>query len=161
MIEKATLMCLRAKTSGYHPGFSTSRVDGLLGDLYSIRGSLEHVANIPGHGLEWKEKSRAIRSEVAKDGDPESARWVVVSDMNIVVSLMAENRPEEALVLSKHLLDQDASNQAHRNTQMANMCICLILLSRYEDAQACCTQAMDTTRKHHGSDKAEMAVSVP
>ncbi|KAF2171408.1 hypothetical protein M409DRAFT_18524 [Zasmidium cellare ATCC 36951] len=157
MINQATRMCERAQRSKTHPGYSSFFVSDLLGHLYSIKGSLECVANFPGHGLKWKQKCRAIHAQIMRPDHSEDKRWLDVADMNIVVSLMAEDRFEEALTLSDYLLEQKES-LAHRGTQLANKCICLILHRRYDEGHLYCTQAMEVTKHSSGPESAEAAI---
>ena len=106
MAKDAIALCDESLTTSKHPGFSEWYVRDLTSYLYNVQASITLERVSPDSGLSLHLKIKAIREGNKRLGNSEDLKWLAAADGNIAVSLMAENRPEEAYPILLELLQR-------------------------------------------------------
>jgi tetratricopeptide (TPR) repeat protein len=139
----------------------------LTADLHHIKSSISYERNEENHGLALSKTAKSIRESVSEPGDPFFEFWLILSDGQISLSLMAEGRAEEALPLIQNLLDysqrpiEDGSSFPNLEVFLQNSCLCYLLLGKLEEADNEWTRSEGLIREQHGEESQLMATLVP
>lgn len=157
MAKDAIALCDESLTTSKHPGFSEWYVRDLTSHLYNVQASIMFETVSPDSGLGLHLRIKAIREGNKRLGNSEDLKWLAAADGNIAVSLMAENRPEEAYPILLELL-QRKDMETNKDIYMSNICICLMQMRRFGEALAFCFESMVTVQQLRGKCSAQMAM---
>ncbi|KAL9077566.1 MAG: hypothetical protein Q9157_003318 [Trypethelium eluteriae] len=156
--QKALKICDKALRTGVHPGYSAWFVRDLLSYLYNVQASAEFEMGSPDSSLALHVKIRDIRKANKRLGNPDDETWIAAANGNIAVSLMAENRANEAFCILTDLLERDDLASNRDFYYLNNTSLCLRLLGRFDEALQFCERATAAARELHGDESIAMAL---
>jgi len=157
MADQATSICQKALVKNAHPGFSEWVVRDIISHLDNVRASIFYETGETRQALELHLKIKADRETNRRFGNVEDEKWIAAARGNIAVSLMAEGKPDEALPVILDLV-QRADMKPNEDTYLNNMCICLYMLGRYDEALEYNLKAVEAVKTLRGKESAQMAV---
>ena len=157
MADQATSICQKALVKNAHPGFSEWVVRDIISHLGNVRASIFYETGETRQALELHLKIKADRETNRRFGNVEDEKWIAAARGNIAVSLMAEGKPDEALPVILDLV-QRADMKPNEDTYLNNMCICLYMLGRYDEALEYNRKAVEAVKTLRGKESAQMAV---
>ena len=155
--QKAIAMCEKALQTGIYPGYSERLVREISSYLYNVIASVEFELSPPDSSLALYSKVRDIRESNKRPGNLEDEMWIAAANGNIAISLMAENRADDALIILRGLLARD-DMKPNRDTYLNNTSLCLTLLGRLDEALEVCERAIDLVQELRGAKSIQMAV---
>jgi len=127
-------------------------------------GSLECELHTDGHGLAWARKAQVIRQDLCDSLQLDQDKMALLVDQNnIGIDLLANDRPEEALLI---LQEVHASDMASGGISVSNwyrtinLSLCNRILGRYDEAMRYSNIATEVIREHIGQDGVPMATQV-
>lgn len=120
--------------------------DWLPSGLYSIRGSAEYEKSVEFYGPARLEKTKALRQSVARLGNSYQQLWLLASDGNLSMALMATSRVAEELPWMERIITADRKGYKH-NVFLTNTCNFYQLLGRYDDV----VNILDAIHGYHPS----------
>jgi tetratricopeptide (TPR) repeat protein len=161
MLGPACEILENAATSSDHPGYHRIYVDRLAADLYQIRGAIEYELNQAGHGMSWLTTSKRLRQRVIEHekSNENDIYELAVTNANIALAMMAENKAHEAIQWIEELLTFPA-DFVSKDIWTANLANLYWLLGDYERSLALSEHSFDLTREVHGMDSLRMATYV-
>lgn len=161
MLDAACEIIEGAAAHNDHPGYHRIYIDRLTADLYHIRGSIEYELNQSGHGMSWLMTSKRVRQRVIEhEGSNKNDMYeLTVTNANIALTMMAENRAHQALPLIEELLNFPAE-YVSKDIWTANLANLYWVLGDYERSLALSQHSSDLTSKVHGICSLRMATYV-
>jgi tetratricopeptide (TPR) repeat protein len=161
MLDTACEILEGAAAHNDHAGYHRIYIDRLTADLYQICGSIDYELNQPGHGMSWLARSKALRQRVIEyeQSIENDVYELTVTNANIALTMMAENKAQEALIWIEELLAYP-TERVSKDIWTANLSNLYWLLGDYERSLALAQHSFDLTRKAHGMNSLRMATYV-
>ncbi|XDG08063.1 hypothetical protein ABKA04_007678 [Annulohypoxylon sp. FPYF3050] len=89
--------------------------------------------------------------------NPEDDKWIAAAEGNLAVSLMASGRAEEAYEIISRLRLRD-DMQSNLDVYLRNICLCLLILGRIDEALSANNEALQVARTKRGDSSEQVAI---
>ncbi|KAI9712121.1 MAG: hypothetical protein M1820_001830 [Bogoriella megaspora] len=154
--KSALAICDKALECGVHPGYSSWFVRDMSSYLYNVQATVNYELRCPDNSLALHEKIQAIRETNKRPGNAEDEKWIAAARGNVAVSLLAEDRLAEALHILEEMIKRE-DLKGNLDHYLNNMCLCLRLMHRFDEAMDYCRLATDAIEKLRGPQSVQMA----
>lgn len=159
LADQAIAFCKVVLTHENHFGYTAWYLRYVVSDQFNTKGAIGMKVPQTDHGLSMYQQALDIRVNNRQKDRAEDSMWIGAAMGNLTIPLMAMGRAEEALPKLLELVHRE-DMKTNKDLHLSNLCLCLYLLSRFEEALAASEAAVECIRRQWGDKDSRMATCV-